>query len=76
MPKVKAERKAYETPEYELCPFCDKIFEVTAIRFVISSTYRTALEKHIVEQHKKVNVRKGSNYKWMDEAEVKRSLGK
>ena len=74
MPKAEAERKAYETPEYEQCPFCDKIFEVAAIQFVTLSPYRTTLEKHIVEQHKKVKVRKGSNYKWMDEAEVKRAL--
>ena len=76
MPKVEAEPKAYETPEYEQCQFCNKMFEVPFAVWMTLSPYRTALEKHIVEQHKKVKVRKGSNYKWMDETEVKRALGK
>jgi hypothetical protein len=30
------------------------------------------LERHLREEHHKVRLRKGSNYKWVDEAEVKR----
>ena len=60
--------------EYEQCPFCDRLFEVPTV-YVATDPYQGhELYKHIEKEHRKVRVRKGSNYKWMDVAEVKKRL--
>jgi hypothetical protein len=59
-------------PEYQECPFCDRIFEERGLISPVGTP--TPLEAHIVRVHKKVRVRKGSNYKWLDQAEVKKRL--
>ena len=32
----------------------------------------TQLEEHVMAMHRKVRVRKGSNYRWMDEGEARK----
>ncbi len=66
--------KGYEEDltEYEQCQFCDKIFEKPNFLPVTLSPYRTPLEKHIVDVHEKMKVRKGNNYKWMDKDEIEK----
>jgi hypothetical protein len=63
-------------PDYEQCPFCDRIFEVPlAGRSLIDlDTARPAssLDRHIRMDHDKVRLRKGSNYKWVDAGEMRR----
>ena len=56
---------------YEQCPYCDKIFDVSGL---ILAWEDTQLEKHIKDVHKKVKVRRGTNYKWMDMSEVSRLM--
>ncbi len=52
---------------YVECPFCDRIFED-------HFNGEPPLRRHIEEDHHKVRVRKGSNYRWVDVKEVKRRL--
>jgi hypothetical protein len=53
---------------YVECPFCDRIFEDRLV------TGEPPLRRHIEQDHHKVRVRKGSNYRWVDATEVKRRL--
>ncbi len=59
-------------PEYQECPFCDRIFEVPLMAKVGE---KTSIDRHIEKEHHKVKVRRGSNYRWLDAAEVERRLG-
>ncbi len=57
--------------EYDQCPFCDALLVHEIYRWADRDT---KLEKHIKEVHKKVKVRRGNNYKWMDAADVQRLI--
>lgn len=57
--------------DYVQCPFCDRVFPEPQAR---KASGETPLEEHTVRFHHKVRVRKGSNYRWMDESEVKKRL--
>ncbi len=57
--------------DYVQCPFCDMLFREPQAR---KPSGYTQLEEHVTGVHHKVRVRKGGNYKWMDEGEVKKKL--
>jgi hypothetical protein len=65
-------------PDYEQCQFCERIFQVSSATHESPTLLELApvrispLDRHIREDHHKVRLRKGSNYKWVDAAEVKR----
>jgi hypothetical protein len=59
--------------DYEECPFCDMIFETDAYT---SMVHQHPLEEHLRAEHHKVKVRKGSNYRWIDMAEVESRLAR
>ena len=64
-------------PDYEQCQFCERIFEVPvgaegSLIELDSPRRATPLDQHIRTEHHKVRLRKGSNYKWVDAAEMKR----
>ena len=56
---------------YVECPFCDRIFEDPDLW---PPRKEKPLVRHLEQDHHKVRVRKGSNYKWIDAKEVKRRL--
>jgi hypothetical protein len=53
--------------DYEECPFCDRIFETDVYTGMV---HDHPLEDHIRTAHDKLKVRKGSNYRWVDKAEI------
>ena len=57
-------------PDYEECPFCELVIEVPSRpRSAFGeSRHASMLEDHIRRHHDKVQVRKGSNYRWEDAA--------
>ncbi len=57
--------------DYVQCPFCDKLFKEPQAR---KTSGETPLEEHVMSAHHKVRVRKGSNYRWMDEAEARKKV--
>ena len=57
--------------DYVQCPFCEALFREPQAR---KPSGYTQLEEHVMAMHRKVRVRKGSNYRWMDEAEVKKMV--
>lgn len=61
-------------PDYEQCPICDRVYEVEEVRFRAKGRELdpTDLEAHIRNDHHMVKLRKGSNYKWVDAAEMAR----
>jgi hypothetical protein len=63
-------------PDYEQCQFCERIFEVAlgegSLIDFDAARRATPLDQHIRREHSKVRLRKGSNYKWVDAAEMKR----
>jgi hypothetical protein len=63
-----------EPPDYEQCPVCERVFVVEDLRLRSKghSLDPTELERHIREDHHMVKLRKGSNYKWVDAAEMAR----
>jgi hypothetical protein len=58
-------------PDYVECPFCDRIFVAEAFH---SLMHGHPLEDHIRDDHDKVKLRKGSNYRWVDRKEVEARL--
>jgi len=64
---------SYCVTKYAQCPFCDALFKEPQARKASGSTQ---LEEHVMTMHRKVRVRKGSNYRWMDEAEVKKTAAR
>ena len=63
----------YCMAEYVQCPFCDALFKEPQAR---KPSGYTQLEEHVMAMHHKVRVRKGSNYRWIDEAEAKKMLAR
>lgn len=63
-----------DPPDYEQCPVCDRVFIVEDLRFRPKGREfdPTELESHIRNDHHMVKLRKGSNYKWVDAAEMAR----
>lgn len=61
-----------DPPDYEQCPVCDRVFEVEDLRLRAKGQELdvTELEHHIRTDHRMVKLRKGSNYKWVDAAEM------
>jgi len=62
-----------EVIDYEQCPFCDRVFKAQK-EFVFTPSKGltlSALEVHIRSDHQKVKLRKGSNYRWVDESDLK-----
>jgi hypothetical protein len=57
--------------DYVECPFCDRIFEAEAYTALV---HQHPLEQHIRTDHRMVKVRKGSNYRWVREDDVKNRL--
>lgn len=57
--------------DYTECPFCDRIFAVDEFPGLVHSH---PLDDHIRSVHHMVKVRKGSNYRWLPEEEVKARL--
>jgi hypothetical protein len=57
--------------DYEECPFCDRIFETVAFPGLARER---PIEEHIRSDHHMVRVRKGSNYRWVSEDEVRARL--
>ncbi|HEV2450219.1 MAG TPA: hypothetical protein VGU43_07440 [Thermoplasmata archaeon] len=53
-------------PDYEQCPFCESVFQIDG------KPRNVPLEDHIRADHRKVKLRKGSNYRWVDAAEMER----
>jgi hypothetical protein len=53
--------------DYVECPFCDRIYPADSYRGLV---HAHPLDAHIREDHGKVKLRKGSNYRWVDRAEV------
>ena len=74
--KIKQKPELNPEVEYAQCPFCDKIFApgMVLVNKVTGDRTGDEMDEHIVKVHDKVRVRKGTNYKWMDRAEVKRLL--
>jgi hypothetical protein len=66
-------------PDYEECPFCDLVIEVSPKNvpksLIGELRHPSMLEDHIRRHHHKVLVRKGSNYRWEDAAEMERRAG-
>ncbi len=58
-------------PNYVECPFCLLLFEDPE---VARPDGKTDLMRHVEQDHHKVRVRKGSNYRWVDAKEIKRRL--
>ncbi len=58
--------------DFEECPFCDRIFEAVSFKGLVRER---PVEAHIRHDHHMVKVRKGSNYRWVPEAEVRERLG-
>src|SRR2546425_6933031 len=57
------------------CPFCDQTFELSQfIRLsqVSRRSQRTPLEEHVIADHHKLKLLKGSKVFWIDEAEIKK----
>lgn len=63
-----------DPPDYEQCPVCDRVFVVEDLRFRPKGRELdpTELEAHIRGDHNMVKLRKGSNYRWVDAAEMAR----
>jgi len=61
-----------DEPDYLQCPVCDRVFKVGDPLVRMSGSERTMmeLEAHIRTDHHMVKVRKGSNYRWVDAAEM------
>lgn len=61
-----------DPPDYEQCPICDRVFEVedVSLRTKGHELDMTELEYHIRTVHRMVKLRRGSNYKWVDAAEM------
>ncbi len=57
--------------DYIECPFCPLIFEDP---FAWPTFKPKPLDAHIMSDHHKVRVRKGSNYRWVDRDEVARRV--
>ncbi len=57
--------------DYVQCPFCDRLFREPQTR---KATGETPLEEHVIAAHRKVRVRKGSNYRWMDKGEARKRV--
>jgi hypothetical protein len=57
--------------DYMECPFCDRIYEAEAY---VALVHQHPLEAHIRSDHHMVRVRKGSNYRWVPEQEVRARL--
>ncbi len=57
--------------DYTECPFCDRIYEDDVYTGLV---HQHPLDDHIRSEHDKVKVRKGSNYRWVDRAEVESRL--
>jgi hypothetical protein len=57
--------------EYEECPICDRLFEADAYNGLV---HTRPVEAHIRTVHHMVKVRRGSNYRWIPETEVKERL--
>jgi hypothetical protein len=57
--------------DYVECPFCERIFEADAYPGLV---HQHPLDAHIRTEHRMVKVRKGSNYRWVPEDEVKARL--
>lgn len=79
MAKTGEAKRMYDSdvPHFEQCPFCDRVFR-THVGPVAYTALRgpplSDLEQHLVTDHHKVKLRKGSNYKWVDESEVARGV--
>ncbi len=56
---------------YVECPFCPLLFPEPQMT---GPDGTTPLVRHVAQDHHKVRVRKGSNYRWVDEREIKRRL--
>lgn len=61
---------SYHMAEYAQCQFYDALFREPQAR--TPSGYTQQVEEHVMPTHHKVRVRKGSNYRWMDEGEAKK----
>ncbi len=57
--------------DYVQCPFCDRLFRGPHAK---RASGERPLEERVMSAHHKVRVRKRSNYRWMDESEVKKRL--
>jgi hypothetical protein len=57
--------------DYEECPICDRLFETDSY---VGMVHTRPVEEHIRSVHRMVKVRRGSNYRWIPEAEVKQRL--
>jgi hypothetical protein len=53
--------------DYVECPFCDRIYPADSYPGLV---HTNPLDAHIRTDHGKVKLRKGSNYRWVDRAEV------
>ncbi len=51
--------------------FCDALFREQQAR---KTSGDTQPEEHVVAMHRKVRIRNGSNYRWIDEAEAKKMV--
>jgi hypothetical protein len=61
-----------DEPDYVQCQVCDRVFKVGDPLVSLSGSDRAMmeLEAHIRSDHHMVKVRKGSNYKWVDAAQM------
>jgi hypothetical protein len=61
-----------ENRDYEQCPFCDRVFlvEYGGMVRAISRPGWSPIQQHIQDDHHKVRLRKGSNYKWIDASAI------
>ena len=50
---------------------CDALFREPQAR---KPSGYVRLEEHVVAMHRKVRIRNGSNYRWIDEAEAKKMV--
>ena len=66
------ETSGREEPDYLQCPVCDRVFKVgePLVRMSGAEVTMGELEEHIRADHHMVKVRKGSNYRWADAAEM------
>jgi hypothetical protein len=57
--------------DYVECPFCEVIFEEDAYPGLV---HTRPLDEHIRAVHHRMKIRKGSNYRWVTEEEVRERL--
>jgi hypothetical protein len=57
--------------DYVECPFCERVFPAEVYH---SMMHTHPLEDHIRDDHHKVKLRKGSNYRWVDKKEIEARL--